>query len=116
MFSCENSAESVQQLDFSSAVFGFSTAVVEFSQTSGIGIVSFEVSAMGRRSGIGGFVVVLAEGKVKALCHELACLLGFAAKTVEGPLLRGRKALFQRDDFVESLDAMQGQRFAERFG
>ena len=67
---------------------------------------------MGRRSGVGGFVVVFAEGKVETLCYELACLLGFAAKAVEGPLLRGRKALFQRDDFVESLDAMQGQRFA----
>ena len=67
---------------------------------------------MGRRGGIGGFVVVLAEGKVKSLCHELACLLGFAAKAVDGPLLRGCKALFQRDDFVEGFDAMQGQRFA----
>lgn len=87
-----------------------------FLLLSGIGIVGFEVSAMGGRSGIGGFVVVFAEGKVETLCYELACLLGFAAKAVEGPLLRGRKALFQRDDFVESLDAMQGQRFAQRFG
>ena len=115
MFSCENSAESVQQLDFSSAVFGFSTAVVGFSQTSGIGIVGFEVSAMGRRSGVGGFVVVFAEGKVKTLCYELACLLGFAAKAVDGPLLCGVEALFECNDFVESFYAMYCQGFIECF-
>lgn len=71
---------------------------------------------MGGRSAKSGFVVVFAKGEVKSLSYELSCLFGFAAKTVDGPLLRGGKSLFQRNDFVESLDAMQGQRFAECFG